>query len=103
MLRLMGMARQTEVLDITELTPDEVVAKVNAATAQITRDDAIDADTITNWGQVISEIRDEWKGKPDKERGVVFSEPTSGQMVVCDIHRRADGQYEFTYDDAPIV
>jgi len=102
MLRLMGMARQTEVVDIVELTPNEVVAKVNAATAQITRDDAVDAKTVSGWSDVIHEIRDSWKGKPDKERGVIFSEPNSGQMCVVAINRRPTGDYEFIYDDDPI-
>ena len=51
MLRfLSSMAKQVDVIDIIELTPDEVVAKVNAASAQITRDDAIDALTVSGWG-----------------------------------------------------
>jgi hypothetical protein len=44
----MGM-RQTETVDIVELTPNEVVAKVNAATVQITRNDAVDAQTVSGW------------------------------------------------------
>lgn len=102
MLRFMGMARQVDVIDIVELTPDEVVAKINAATVPVTRANAVDAESIFDWGDAISTIRDEWKGKPDKERGVIFSEPVSGQMVVCAINRRPTGDYEFIYDDEPI-
>ena len=103
MLRFMGMARQTEVIDIVELTPNEVIAKVNAATNQITRNDAVDAQTVSGWNNVIHEIRDTWRAKPDKERGVIFSEPTSGHMVVCAINRKNTGDYEFIYDDQPVV
>jgi len=103
MLRLMGMARQTDVIDIVELTPNEVVAKVNAATNSVTRANAIDAESIFDWGDAIASIRDSWKGKPDKERGVIFSEPASGQMCVLAINRRPTGDYEFIYDDDPIV
>jgi hypothetical protein len=104
MLRFSGtMARQTEIVDIVELTPNEVVAKVNAATTQITRDDAVSAETVSGWSAVIHEIRDSWKAKPDKERGVIFSEPTSGNMVVCAINRKNTGDYEFIYDDDPVV
>ena len=99
----MSMTKQVDIIDIVELSPEEVIAKVNAATTQITRDDAVNADTVSGWSQVISEIRDAWASKPNKERGVIFSEPTSGQMVVIDVHKRADGQYEFTYDDDPVV
>jgi hypothetical protein len=104
MLRFMGfMARQTEVVDIVELTPNEVVAKINSATDQITRDDAVDATTISGWDSVIYEIRDEWKLKPDKQRGVIFSEPLSGHHVVCAINRRPTGDYEFIYEDDPVT
>ena len=99
----MGMARQIEVIDIVELTPNEVIAKVNTATTQITRNDAVDAQTVSGWKAVIPEIRDAWASKPDKERGVIFSEPISGQMVVCAINRRPTGDYEFIYDDDPVV
>jgi len=104
MLRFSGtMTRQTEIIDVVELTPNEVVAKVNAASNQITRDDAVTADTVSGWSDVIHEIRDSWKQKPDKERGVIFSEPTSGHMVVCAINRKNTGDYEFIYDDQPVV
>ena len=95
--------RQTDVIDIVELEPNEVIAKINAATAQITRDDAVDAQTVSGWAAVISEIRDTWKGKPDRERGVIFSEPAVSGYVVCAINRKATGDYEFIYDDDPVV
>ena len=97
------MAKQTDIIDIVELTPDEVIAKINSATVPVTRANAIDAQTIFDWQDVIFALRDAWRGKPERDRGVIFSEPVSGQMVVIDIHKRADGQYEFTYDDEPIV
>jgi len=97
------MVKQIDVIDIVELTPNEVVAKVNTATVPVTRANAVDAESIFDWEDAVFGIRDAWKGKPDKERGVIFSEPVSGQMVVIDIHKRADGQYEFSYDDDPVV
>ena len=104
MLRLMGtMTRQIDVIDIVELSPNEVVDKVNVATIPVTRGDAIDAQSIFDWGDAIPTLRDAWKSKPDKERGVIFSEPVSGQMVVVAVNKRSDGTYEFVYDDDPIV
>lgn len=104
MLRLMGtMARQIDVIDIVELTPDEVVAKINAATVPVVRANAIDAESVFDWADAIQSIRDAWRGKPDKERGVIFSEPVSGQFVVAAINRKSDGQYEFIYDDEQVV
>ena len=99
----MGMTRQYETVDIIELSPDEVIAKVNSASAQITRNDAVKATTVSGWDEVIPEIKDAWKNKPDKERGVIFSEPVSGQMVVVAINRKNTGDYEFVYDDEPVV
>lgn len=97
------MVRQTDIVDIVELTPNEVIAKVNAASAQITRSDAIDANTVSGWDSVIPEIRDAWKNKPDKERGVIFSEPPVSGMVVVAINKKPTGEYEFIYDDDPVV
>lgn len=99
----MGMSRVTEIVDITELTPNEVVAKVNAASAQITRDDAVDAKTVSGWSDVVIEIKDALKAKPDKDRGVIFSEPTASGFVVAAINRKSNGEYEFIFDDDPVV
>jgi hypothetical protein len=100
----MGMGRQIEILDIDAITlePNEVIAKINEATDQIIRDDAVDAKTVSGWSDVIHEIRDAWRVKPDKERGVIFSEPASGHMVVCAINRRNTGEYEFIYEEDPV-
>lgn len=97
------MARQSDTFEIVELTPNEVVAKINAATSQIVRDDAVDAQTVSGWGNVISEIRDAWRGKPIKDRGVIFTEPESGQYQVVSIQKKSDGNYEFDYDDDPVA
>lgn len=97
------MARQSEIVSIVELTPDEVVAKVNAATSQIIRDDAIDAQCVSGWDNVIIEIRDAWKGKPINQRGVIFTEPPVGGFRVVSIQKKDDGDYEFDYDDDPVT
>ncbi len=103
MLRLIGkMARQSEVVDIIELTPDEVVAKINDAAIPVTRASAIGAESIANWGDAIGDLRDAWKGKPDNERGVIFSEPVVGQFPVVAINRTVSGEYQFVYDDVPV-
>ena len=97
------MARQTDIIDIVELTPDEVVGKINAATVPVIRANAIDAESIFDWGDAVLALRDAWRGKPDKDRGVIFSEPVSGQFVIAAINKRSDGQYEFVYDDEAVV
>ena len=60
-----------------ELTADEVVAKVNAATDQITRIDAIDTDALD----------------------IVQTKPIAGEFKIKQIQRTADGKLDVEYDD----
>jgi hypothetical protein len=96
------MGRQVDIVDIVELTPNEVVQKVNDATSNIVRSGCVDAQTIYDWDDAIGDIRDAWKGKPDKDRGVIFTEPVSGEFPVVAIHRGSTGKYKFVYEDTPV-
>ena len=64
-----------------ELTPDEVIAKVNSASTQITRADAIDTDALD----------------------IVQTKPIAGEYKIKQIQRTSDGKLDVEYDDVPIA
>jgi len=61
-------------------TDDEIVAKVNAATASITREDALSQDDLK----------------------IVKTAPVTGEFPVKNIHRQADGKLDVEYDDVAV-
>jgi len=78
------MAIETMLLDpnaTDDLTPDEVVGKVNTATDQITRPDAIDAEALD----------------------IITTQPASGEFKVKKIQRDSSGKLAVDYDDVPEV
>ena len=95
------MARQSDTIDIVELSPNEVVQKINVATNFITRTDSIDAQTLYAVSGIAPEIRDGLFDLPDADRKIVFTEPGSGDYKVVAVSRKSDGNYEFIYDDVP--
>lgn len=105
-LRLIGekkMARQSETIDVVELTPNEVVQKLNDATNAVTRADSIDAQTLYAISGVAPEIRDSLFDLSDADRKIIFTEPGSGDFRVVAVNRKSDGNYEFIYDDVPVT
>ena len=111
-------------------TDDEIVGKVNSATANITRAAAIDGaalsgvdlddigDGATNKGYTATEqsklsgidegakvdqsgadIRDLILALSDTERGLVVTDPTTGQFKIVSIERDPDGKINIKYDD----
>ena len=64
-----------------ELTPDAVIAKINAASTKITRDDAIDMDALD----------------------IVQTKPVAGEFKIKQIQRTSDGKLDVAYDDVPIA
>ena len=77
------MAIATMTLDplAASYTDDQIVAKVNTATAKITRVDAIDTDLLN----------------------LVKTEPTTGEFKVKSIHRDSTGKFGVKYDDVAVV
>ena len=49
--------------------------------------------------QTGAEIRDLIVALSDTERGIVITDPTTGQYKVIAIHRASDGKLEIDYDD----
>jgi ABC-type enterochelin transport system permease subunit len=61
-------------------TDDQIVAKINAATSQITRATAIDADALN----------------------LIKTEPTTGEFKVKSVHRDATGKLGVKYDNVAV-
>lgn len=98
-------------------TDDQIVAKVNAATAQVTRTSAVNADAVADGttnkvytgtektkltgietgataDQTATEIRDAIVGLTDDTRQIVISRPTTGQYKIYAIQKHTDGKTE---------
>lgn len=113
------MTLQTFTVDVTELTPDEVVQKVNDASTQITRASSVAsaarpietnevttakiADTnVTAPKLAAAAARDNLKAMSDVTREVVLTRPGSGEFPVTAVQRNTLGNLELEYDDVAI-
>lgn len=119
--------KQTLVLDpnAQSYTDDQIVGKVNNATAVITRVGFTDLDKVsegtvnkaytdtekTKLGgveagatadQTGAEVRDLVVALADADRKIVISEPTTGQFKVISLQRQADGRVAVAYDDVAV-
>ena len=120
------MAKQSFVLDpnAQAYTDDEIVAKINAATATVTRVGFTDLDKIDEGttkksvsdtektklsniedgataDQSATEIRDAILGLSDIERKIVVTDPSSGEFKVVSVERDSAGKLKVDYDDEP--
>lgn len=90
-------------------TDDEIVGKVNTATAQITRADSVAAAArpVAD-GEVTSAKLDAGVAKvnldamADTARGYIKTSPTSAQFKVIALERQADGKLKVEYDDVAV-
>lgn len=96
-------------------TDDEIVGKVNSATANITRAGAIegtaasalDSDDIAEGAtnlyeagdMTAAEIRDAIVGLADDAREIVISRPQTGQKKIYAIQTHSDGKQEVEQND----
>ena len=117
------MALQTIVIDpdaAPELTPDEVVAKINAATDDITRAGSVDPSArpievgeigttelsdgaVTNAKADSTLAKDNLNAMGDTDREYVKTSPTSGEFKIVSVQRNDTGKIEVTYDDVPVA
>lgn len=113
------MALQTFIIDSTDLTPDEVVQKVNDASTQITRASSVtsaarpietaevttaklaDAN-VTATKLSTAAARDNLKSMSDAAREVVLTRPGSGEFPITAVQRNPTGNLEVEYDDVAI-
>jgi len=90
-------------------TDNEIVAKVNAATTNITRAGSVEAAArpIAD-AEVTSAKLDGGVAKAnldamtDVARGYVKTTPTAGQFKVIAVERQADGKLKVEYDDVAV-
>lgn len=90
-------------------TDDEIVAKVNAASAQITRASSVAAAARPlGTGEVDATALEAGVAKAnldamaDTARGYVKTGPAAGEFTVVSIQRKADGKLEASYDDVAV-
>jgi hypothetical protein len=118
------LAKQSFVLDpnAQSYTDDEIVGKVNNATATITRVGFTDLDKISDGAtnkiytsnektklggveagatadQTGAEVRDLIVALSDADRKIVITDPTSGQYKVISVERDSAGKLKIDYDD----
>lgn len=121
------MAKQSFLLDpnAQAYTDNEIVGKINSATATITRTGFTDLDKIDDGStkksmtdaektklsgvetgatadQTGTEIRDAVVALSDTERKIVITEPTSGEYKVISVQRDASGKAKISYDDQAV-
>lgn len=116
------MAIQSFQLDpnATSYTDDEIVAKINAATDDITRAGSVDpsarpievgevgSDEIEDGAVTATDLaddaaRDNLRAMPDKDRGFVETNPVVGEFPVIAVQRDAAGKLDVEYDDVAIT
>ena len=100
-------------------TDDEIVGKVNTATANITRASSVGAaarpigsgeigtlelaaGAVTNTELNNTAAKDNLDTMADTARGYVQTSPTIGEFPVVAIQRQADGNLDVDYDDVAI-
>jgi hypothetical protein len=105
------MAIQSFVLDpnAAAYTDDEIVAKVNAASAQITRASSVAAaarplvDAEVTSAKLDSGVaKANLDAMADTARGYVKTNPASGEFKVVAVQRDADGKLDVEYDDVAV-
>ena len=108
------MAIQSMLLDPNAVayTDDEIVGKVNAASATISRASSVDAAArpiaaleITNTELALSAAKDNLDALADTARGYIKTSPTTDEFPVISIQRgtvASGGKLDADYDDVPI-
>jgi len=105
------MSKQSMQLDpeATSYTDDEIVGKVNAATANITRVSSVASAArplvdgeVTNVILASGVTKENLDAISDTERGYVNTDPQPGEFKVLSIQRTEGGQLEADYDDVPM-
>ncbi len=116
----MAIATFTIEAGAESLTPDEVVAKVNAATVDITRASSVsaaarpieageisttelDAASVTVAKLASTAAKDNLDALTPTARGYIKTEPTSGEFPIVGIQRDSGGQLDVNYDDIAII
>jgi len=90
-------------------TDDEIVGKVNAATANITRASSVaaaarplEAAEVTNTELATGVAKTNLDAMGDTERGYIKTDPQTGEFTVIAVQRQADGKLDVDYDDQAV-
>lgn len=90
-------------------TDDQIVGKVNTATAQITRAGSVAAAArpigsgeVTNTQLGAGAGKANLDAMADTARGYVKTNPIAGEFKVIAIHRQATGKLDVEYDDVAV-
>ncbi|KKL81091.1 hypothetical protein LCGC14_1998230 [marine sediment metagenome] len=102
------------------LTDDQVIAKINAATTDITRAGSVDpsarpiealevgtselaANAVTNAKAEATLAKDNLNAMADTARGYIRTVPVTGEFPVVNVQRDASGLLDVDYDDVAII
>lgn len=95
--------------DAQAYTDDEIVAKINAASDDISRAGSvtaaarpIEAGEVTNTELAAAAAKANLDAIADTARGYVKTSPTVGMFPIIALERKADGKVEVKYDDVAI-
>ena len=90
-------------------TDDQIVAKINSATATITRASSVAAAArpiadaeVTSTKLDAGVAKANLDAMADTARGYVKTSPTAGQFKVISIERQADGKLKTDFDDVAV-
>jgi hypothetical protein len=90
-------------------TDDEIVGKVNAATAQITRASSVAAAArpiavgeVDNTALAAGVAKTNLDAIADVDRGYIKTAPVAGQFKVVNLQRDANGKLAVDYDDVAV-
>ncbi len=106
--------------DALELTDDDIVAKINSASTDITRAGSVDpsarpieagevgtteldAASVTVSKLASSAAKDNLDAMGNTARGYVKTTPVTGEFPVISVQRDAAGDLDVDYDDVPIA
>ena len=105
------MATQSFQLDpnAQSYTDDDIVGKVNTATANITRASSVDAAArplaageVTSTELDSTAAKDNLDALGDTARGYIKTAPTTGEFTVIAVQRDATGKLDVDYDDIAV-
>ena len=90
-------------------TDDEIVGKINTATADITRAGCVDAAArpieageVSNSELAAGAAKSNLDAMADTARGYIKTDPTAGEFPVVNIQRASDGKLDVDYDDVAV-
>jgi hypothetical protein len=98
------MAKESFQLDPNAVvyTDDEIVGKVNSATANISRAGSVEAAARPIESGEGADVRDAILALPDVDRKLIITDPQSGEKPVLALQKDADGKLDIDNDDQPI-